>query len=49
MADNKALTVSVVFIAIVVLVLVLKTLASFLRPFVIAIILTFLLDDVVKK
>tara|TARA_Y100000310_G_scaffold160667_1_gene160429 strand:- start:5279 stop:6286 length:1008 start_codon:yes stop_codon:yes gene_type:complete len=49
MSDSKLVNYSVIFIAIVVLVIVLKTLESFLRPFVIAIILTFLFMPLIRQ
>ncbi|MFC1754352.1 AI-2E family transporter [Thermoproteota archaeon] len=48
MVENRAVNISIIFIAIVVLGIVLKTFESFLRPFAIALILTFLLMPLIR-
>jgi predicted PurR-regulated permease PerM len=48
MVDNKLVKTSIVFLAVVAFAIVLKTLESFLRPFTIAILLTFLLMPLVR-
>ena len=47
-SNNKPVDYSIIFIALVVFVIVLKTLQSFIRPFVIALILTFLLMPILR-
>ena len=48
MADNKLVNFSIIFIAVVLLGIVLKTFAAFLRPLAIAVILTFLLMPLMR-
>ncbi len=48
MAENKLVNVSIIFIGIVILAFVLKEFATFLRPLVLAIMITFLLQPLMK-
>jgi len=48
MSENKLVNASIILIGVVVLALVLKALQSFLRPFVLAIILSFLLMPLIR-